>query len=69
MIELTIKGDIKKLRLKEGDVIVVKFKDEADEATMRYANRQLREMFPKNQTIIFPHNIDISVKGAKHENN
>ena len=65
MIELTIKGDIQKLRLKKDDVVIIKLK--GGNISMQQSseiNKQAREIFPNNRVVVMPENMDILIKGA-----
>jgi hypothetical protein len=64
-VELTIKGDIQKLRLKKDDVVIIKIKS-ANVSLQQSAeiNKQAREIFPNNRIVVMPENLDISIAGG-----
>lgn len=65
MSEFTIKGDIRKLRLKKGDYIIIKVRgSNVSREETEIINKQAREIFPDNKVVVLPDHIDIEVKGA-----
>ena len=50
-IELSVRGDIRKLHLKPNDKVIVTVKDYLTSDTMKQMRKQLEQLFPKNQVI------------------
>lgn len=51
-IELTVRGDIKVLRLAPGDKVVVEFPDRVPGAAVREVRERLQQMFPFNEVVV-----------------
>ena len=51
-LELAIKGDIRRLRLKPGDTVVVRVERDLTELQVNHASRALRLAFPDNPCLV-----------------
>lgn len=50
-IELTVRGEIRKLHLEPGDKVIVTVKDYLTSDTIKNMRRQLELMFPQNRIV------------------
>ena len=51
-IELTVRGDIRKLRLEKGDKVVITAKEYLTADTLKEMRRQLEQIFPMNEVVL-----------------
>lgn len=51
-VELTVKGDVRVLRVRPGDKILIEFRDRVSGAAMADVRERLQAMFPTNEVVV-----------------
>jgi hypothetical protein len=64
-VDLTVRGDVRRLRLAKGDRVVVTIAAVLSPAMLALTRQQLEEMFPKNEVLILSAGARLNVVEGK----
>lgn len=64
MVKIEYTGEVKKLTLKRGDVLVVRIQQQVDPSVLAAIRNQMAETFEHHRVVVYDERVDFSVVAA-----